>query len=58
MKATIRASEIKTRAIRMAEVTGEDAAVEDGRVVEDTGGGGAAWEAERAMRSVRKCASS
>ena len=53
----IPASECKTRAIRMAEVTVEDAAA-DGPVVEDTVGGAAAWEAVKATRSVRRCTNS
>ena len=57
MRATIPASERKTRAIRM-EVTAEDAAAEDGRVVEDTAGGAAAWGAAKAMKSVRRCTNS
>ena len=58
MRATTRASERKTRAIRIAEVTAEDAAAEDGPVVEDTVGGAAAWEAAKAMKSVRRCTNS
>lgn len=57
MRATIPASERKIRAIRMAEVMAEDAAA-DGPVMEDTAGGGAAWEAAKAMKSVRGCTNS
>lgn len=58
MRATIRAGKCKTRAIRMAEVTAEDAAAADGPVAEDTGGAEAAWEAVKVTKSVRRCTNS
>ena len=57
MKATILASECKTRAIQTAEAT-EGAVVEVGLVTEDTGGGAAAWEAAKVMKNAKKCTSS
>jgi len=57
MKATIPASECKTRAIRTAEVMEEDAAAEGGLAAEDTAGDVADTPA-KVVKSVRRCTNS